>query len=164
MLLGGKFIIQEIVNSDAGTELGGSRIKFAKFDGYDENGRIKIKKIMYAWNQKSGQVMRGNWEGPWTKDNNSEMVNPHEIGRLTHAKDGGGKGYLFFREITYDQDEKYGLVGRTVVLVGLKIVKSEKHIVELHTAIGPRYINSRDREPFWNENELSVMDYKEFEK
>jgi prepilin-type N-terminal cleavage/methylation domain-containing protein len=167
MLLGGKFIIQEPYINSMGNEFGGTRIKFAKFAGFDENGTPKIEKIIYKWDQKTGAVIRGFWDGPWQKDNPSNVNNPHTIDFLTLRKDGSGKGYLFFKEITYDQDEQFGLVGRTLILVGLKVVRTDhgkENVVELHTVIGPRYINSRDKEPFWNQNSSSVVDYKLFEQ
>ncbi len=164
MLLGGKFIIQEPYVNDAGQEFGGKKIKFAKFSGLDDDGKPKIEKIMYKWDVKTGQVLKGNWDGNWVKDNSSKILNPHQIGRVTQKTDGSGTGYIFFKEITYDQDEQYGLVGRTLILIGLRVDYGAKHMVELHTLVGPRFINSRDKEPFWNQNSSSEIDYKEFEK
>lgn len=164
MLLGGKFIIQHPVEIEGSGDLGGSSIKFAKFAGLDSDGKPMIEKVMYLWDQEKNKVLRGNWEGPWKKDNSSAILNGREIEEISRKKDGSGKGYLFFREVTYDQDEQFGLVGRTLILVGLRVDYDDEAPVELHTVIGPRYINSRDREPFWNENEISVMDYKMFEE
>lgn len=165
LLLGPKFIIQypkEGVSISASNE--GRRLKFAKFNGFDEKGKLQVEKVMYEFDKKTGAVMRGTWEGAWDKENPSNMVGGHEIGRLTRKRDGSGKGFLYFKEITFDQDQKYGLVGRTLVLVHLRVDYENEHAVEMHNAVGPRYINYRDREPFWNENQNSRVDYELFEK
>jgi len=165
LLLGPKFIVQypkegsTVVRSHEGR-----RLKFAKFAGFDEKGRPSIEKVMYEFDKEKGAVLRGTWEGPWVEDNASPIVNGREIGRLTRKRDGSGKGYLYFKEITYDQDKKFGLVGRTLILCHLRVDYEDGHDVEMHIALGPRYINSRDREPFWNENLNSKVDYELFEK
>lgn len=165
LLLGPKFIIQFPKEGSAQSKSQeGRRLKFAKFSGFDEKGEPTIEKIMYEFDKEKGTVVRGTWEGPWTDENPSPMVGGHEIARLTRKKDGSGKGFLYFKEVTYDQDEKYGLVGRTLILCHLRVDYEDGHDVEMHLALGPRFINSRDREPYWNENQNSKVNYELFEK
>lgn len=165
LLLGPKFIIQFPKEGTAQSKSQeGRRLKFAKFSGFDEKGEPTIEKVMYEFDKEKGSVVRGTWEGPWTAENPSPMVGGHEIARLTRKRDGSGKGFLYFKEVTYDQDEKFGLVGRTLILCHLRVDYEDGHDVEMHVALGPRFINSRDREPFWNENQNSKVDYELFEK
>ena len=159
-LIGPKFIIQDPFDS-GNKELGGTRLKFAKFVGVGQDGKPVIEKIMYAWDRSKGQLLRGNWEGPWTDDNASPILNPHKVAQITAGK---GEGYIFFKDFSTDVDEKYGLVGRTFIFVGIKIDHGEGQPIEVSTIVGSRFINTRDREPFWNQNQNAVTLLEVFEK
>ena len=160
-LVGDKFIIQAPFSLD-GKEVGGNKIRFAKFSGFDSNGKPIIEKIMYNFDIDSGKVKRSNWSGKWEQKNNTcenEKVFPTS---LSGFKNSAGESYLYFNTFYTDTD-KQGFKGRLYVFAEIKAVYG-KHVIKAHTVIGSRYITSKDREPFWNYNPMSKLNPEDFNK
>jgi len=160
-LVGDKFIIQAPFKLN-GKEVGGNKIRFAKFNGLDSNGKPIIEKVMYNFDIDSGKIKRSNWSGKWEQQNNTcenERVFPNS---LSQFKNSAGDSYLYFNTFYTDTD-KQGFKGRLYVFVELQAVYGN-HIIKAHTVIGPRYITSKDREPFWNYNPMSKLNVEDFNK
>jgi len=163
-LVGDKFIIQDPIKVND-KEVGGSRIRFAKFNGIDKDGKPIIEKIMYIFDQSNGQVKRANWSGKWEQSNNT-VENERVLYSLSSKPKETNGSYLFFNTFYTDTDRE-GFKGRLYVFIGLRAMYGNthsKHEVKMNMIVGPRFITSKDREPFWNLNPMSKLDVEEFNK
>lgn len=165
-LVGDKFIIQDPIKVGE-KETGGSRIRFAKFIGTGEDGKPKIEKILYIFDQANGKVYRCNWSGKWEQKNDS-VENQRLVYSLSSKPNDANGSYLYFNTFYTDTDRE-GFKGRLYVYVGLKSSygndpKIAPHQTKMHVVVGPRFITSKDREPFWNINPMSKLVVEDFHR
>ncbi|HOD40508.1 MAG: hypothetical protein BWY32_01748 [bacterium ADurb.Bin243] len=164
-LIGDKFIIQDPVDIN-GKEVGGARIRFARFHGFDDKGKPIVEKVVYIFDRGNGRVKRANWSGPWEQKNDS-VENEKIVDSLSSLPNGTNGSYLYFNTFYTDTDRE-GFKGRLFVFIGLKAVYGNdvkvKHEIKLDLVVGPRFITSKDREPFWNLNPMSRLDVEAFQK
>lgn len=162
-LIGDKFIIQDPVEIN-GKQVGGARIRFARVHS-NENGKNVIEKVVYIFDKSSGKVKRGNWSGPWEQKNDT-IFNEKVIDSLSSFPNNPNGSYLYFNTFYTDTDRE-GFKGRLFVFVGLKAVYGNaphKHEIQFNLVVGPRFITSKDREPFWNLNPMSKLNIEDFQK
>lgn len=164
-LIGDKFIIQDPMEMD-GKQVGGARIRFARFHGFDDKGKPIIEKVVYIFDKGNGRVKRANWSGEWGQKNDS-VENEKTVDSLSSLPNGTNGSYLYFNTFYTDTDRE-GFKGRLFVFVGLKASYGNdvkvKHEIKLELVVGPRFITSKDREPFWNLNPMSRLDVEAFQK
>jgi|GEM_PF-5547712 len=163
-LVGDKFIIQDPVEIN-GKEVGGARIRFARFHGFDQAGKPIIEKVVYIYDRGNGHVKRANWSGKWEQKNDS-VENERLIDSLSSLPNATNGSFLYFNTFYTDTDTQ-GFKGRLFVFIGLKTVygnENIKHEIKLNLVVGPRFITSKDREPFWNLNPMSRLDVGDFQK
>ncbi len=164
-LIGDKFIIQDPVDIK-GKEVGGARIRFARFHGFDDKGKPIVEKVVYIFDRGNGRVKRANWSGNWEQTNDS-IENEKIVDSLSSLSNETNGSYLYFNTFYTDTDRE-GFKGRLFVFIGLKGVYGNdaniKHDIKLDLVIGPRFITSKDREPFWNLNPMSRLSVEDFQK
>jgi type II secretory pathway pseudopilin PulG len=164
-LIGDKFIIQDPVDIN-GKEVGGARIRFARFHGFDDKGKPIVEKVVYIFDRGNGRVKRANWSGTWEQKNDS-VENEKIVDSLSSLSNSTNGSYLFFNTFYTDTDRE-GFKGRLFVFIGLKGVYGNdvkiKHEIKLDLVVGPRFITSKDREPFWNLNPMSRLNVEDFQK
>jgi len=163
-LVGDKFILQNKFEL-GGKEVGATSIKFARFNGFDDTGRPIIEKVVYMFDRETGVVKRGNWTGNWEQKNDTvSTLSP--LHSLSSKKNSANGSYLYFNTFYTDTDRK-GLKGRLFVFVGMKAAygtPGKMHEVKINMIVGPKFITSKDREPFWNYNPKSKLSVEEFQK
>lgn len=164
-LIGDKFIIQDPVDIN-GKEVGGARIRFARFHGFDDKGKPIVEKVVYMFDRGNGRVKRANWSGNWEQANDS-IENEKIVDSLSSLSNETNGSYLYFNTFYTDTDRE-GFKGRLFVFIGLKGVYGNdaniKHEIKLDLVVGPRFITSKDREPFWNLNPMSRLNVEDFQK
>lgn len=164
-LIGDKFIIQDPVDIN-GKEVGGARIRFARFHGFDDKGKPIVEKVVYIFDRGNGRVKRANWSGAWEQTNDS-VENEKIVDSLSSLSNETNGSYLYFNTFYTDTDRE-GFKGRLFVFIGLKGVYGNdakiKHEIKLDLVVGPRFITSKDREPFWNLNPMSRLNVEDFQK
>lgn len=163
-LVGDKFILQNKFEL-GGKEVGATTIRFARFEGFRDDGRPAIQKIVYEFDRETGVVKRGIWTGPWEQKNDT-VASMMRLHSLSSKKNSANGSYLYFNTFYTDTDRK-GLKGRLFVFVGLRAAygsPGKMHEVKVNMTVGPRFITSKDREPFWNYNPKSKLDVEGFQE
>ncbi len=146
------FIVQDIATPDGKW---GKIIRFARFMGLDVNGKPRIVKLFYMFDDKDKSVWRGVWSGQWGEDKDWQIVNKRKV--ISFKKG----GFVYFSKIVADQYAQNK--GRTYIVTWVDIpLKNSTY--EATFLLGSRNVLSYELDPAWNDNPNSLPDMDIFNK